>query len=164
MALYKVSHAVARRQASAQYEVKTGALSAGSDLYRARMTAEAAQTYCGTNLACAGFTWQSATKAAAAASAKEKDELPLIFFKGGESTKLGPRARLLCRKRHGQSATVGVEAAVEAAWRVLAAAASAAAAAAHGVPSPRRSLPRLPILPRLLILRVCPSRACQASA
>ena len=84
MALYKVSHAVARRQASAQYEVKTGALSAGSDLYRARMTAEAAQTYCGTNLACAGFTWQSATKLVATASAKEKDELPLIFFKGGE--------------------------------------------------------------------------------
>ena len=41
MALYKVSHHVARKQASAQYAIQHGALSAGSDLYRARMTPEA---------------------------------------------------------------------------------------------------------------------------
>jgi thiol-disulfide isomerase/thioredoxin len=89
MSLYKTSHAVARREANAQYEVKRGALSAGSDLYRARMSAEAAQTYCGTNLVCAGFTWQSAMHqkppGGGAAAGKEADEMPLVFFKGGIS-------------------------------------------------------------------------------
>ena len=60
MKLYKKSHQVARKEASAQYAVMHGALSAGSDLYRARMTAEAAQPYCGSNPSCSGFTWQSA--------------------------------------------------------------------------------------------------------
>ena len=87
MALYKVSHAVARREANAQYEVKRGALSAGSDLYRARMSAEAAQVYCGTNLACSGFTWQSSlhVEGGAKAAKRQADELPLVFFKGGIS-------------------------------------------------------------------------------
>ena len=58
MALYKKSHVVARAEASAQYNIKHGALSAGSDLYRARMTAEKAQTYCGSNLGCAPRTPQ----------------------------------------------------------------------------------------------------------
>ena len=86
MALYRKSHAVARKEANAQYDVRRGALSAGSDLYRARMTSEAAQVYCGTNLQCAGFTWQS-TPQASKGSSKEvhssKDETPLVFFKGG---------------------------------------------------------------------------------
>ena len=84
MALYKVSHAVARKEASAQYTVKHGALSAGSDLYRAKMSTEAAQTYCGSNPSCAGFTWQSLLPAAAP-SKKRVVETALIYFKGGIS-------------------------------------------------------------------------------
>lgn len=85
MALYKVSHAVARKESSAQYTVKHGALSAGSDLYRARMSTEAAQTYCGTNAACSGFTWQSRLPPPPAGQkeADAKKEHPLVYFKSG---------------------------------------------------------------------------------
>jgi len=86
MRLYRVSHHVARKEASAQYVVKHGALSAGSDLYRARMSTDAAQTYCGSNPSCAGFTWQSAIKPTAKApkptESKRIDEAPLVYFKG----------------------------------------------------------------------------------
>ena len=58
MDLFTMSHAVAHKAGAAKFSVKHGALSAGSDLYRARMTREAAETYCGTNPACSGFTWQ----------------------------------------------------------------------------------------------------------
>ena len=92
MSLYKVSHAVARKEASAQYVVKHGALSAGSDLYRARMNTEAAQTYCGSNPSCAGFTWQAPGPHNAPKPPEGKtkshplsEEAPLIYFKGGIS-------------------------------------------------------------------------------
>ena len=88
MALYKVSHTVARKEASAQFVVKHGALSAGSDLYRARMSTEAAQTYCGSNPTCAGFTWQESSGQPKTPPAPGKakpiaSEAPLIYFKGG---------------------------------------------------------------------------------
>ena len=84
MALYKVSHTVARKEASAQYMVKHGALSAGSDLYRARMTTEAAQTYCGSNPSCSGFTWQSSTPPSPPKSVISTKSLhgPLIVHSG----------------------------------------------------------------------------------
>jgi hypothetical protein len=86
MSLYKVSHHVARKEANGKFSVKHGALSAGSDLYRARMSAEAAQTYCGTNDACSGFTWQSTLSdkgGAKGAKSKAVDDPPLVYFKGG---------------------------------------------------------------------------------
>ena len=42
---YKLSHRVAHKEGEARFMIKHGALAAGSDLYRARMDAEAAQTY-----------------------------------------------------------------------------------------------------------------------
>lgn len=52
------------------------------------MNTEAAQTYCGSNPSCAGFTWQSAApnkapSAPSGSAAKPLDEAPLIYFKGG---------------------------------------------------------------------------------
>jgi len=84
MDLYKVAHRVAHKEGEARFVIKHGALAAGSDLYRARLDAEAAQTYCGTNLACAGFTWQSnpphPQKHGQAVAGPE--EAPLVYFKG----------------------------------------------------------------------------------
>ena len=81
---YKVSHRVKHKEGQARFVVKHGALSAGSDLYRARMDAEEAQVYCGTNFACAGFTWQSKpphpVKEGQLVAGPE--EAPLVYFKG----------------------------------------------------------------------------------
>jgi len=93
MDLFTMSHAVAHKAGAAKFSVKHGALSAGSDLYRARMTREAAETYCGTNPACSGFTWQSKTPPSPSAPApnrvkgkaigSEIEELPMVYFKSG---------------------------------------------------------------------------------
>jgi len=85
---YKQSHHIVRKVSAARFEIKHGALSAGSDLYRAKMSAEDAETYCGTNEKCSGFTWQSKASSAPSpppkdAKAKEAPEHPLVYFKGG---------------------------------------------------------------------------------
>lgn len=88
MDLYKKSHVVASADAAAKFVVKHGALSAGSDLYRARLDAAAAQTYCGANAKCAGFTWQPAPAAGAPpkpGAVSKPEEPPLVYFKGGIS-------------------------------------------------------------------------------
>lgn len=92
MDLYKKSHTVHKQDGAAKWAVKHGALSAGSDLYRARLDVVAAQTYCGTNPRCAGFTWQSRLPGAPSTPVKagEKvspgvEEAPLVYFKGGIS-------------------------------------------------------------------------------
>ena len=85
---YKVSHAAKKRINAASFQVKHGALSAGSDLYRARMGADEAQTYCGSNPECSGFTWMSAPSKQAdggKGGAEGAKELPLVFFKSGLS-------------------------------------------------------------------------------
>uniref|UniRef100_A0A7S2GNX8 Thioredoxin domain-containing protein n=1 Tax=Haptolina brevifila TaxID=156173 RepID=A0A7S2GNX8_9EUKA len=86
---YNKAHHIVRKTNAARFEIKHGALSAGSDLYRARMTAEDAETYCGTNDQCSGFTWQSKQDGTSPPSApktagKEDNlELALVYFKGG---------------------------------------------------------------------------------
>ena len=95
MDMYKVSHSVARKANEARFVVKHGALSAGSDLYRARMDTEAAQTYCGNNPGCAGFTWQSRSPPPSPPGAKASfgpAEAPLVYFKGGISVEQAHRS------------------------------------------------------------------------
>jgi len=84
MDLYKVSHRVAHKEGEARFVIKHCALSSGSDLYRARLDAEAAQTYCGSNLACAGFTWQSKPphEKKDGKLVEGPEEAPLVYFKG----------------------------------------------------------------------------------
>jgi thioredoxin-like negative regulator of GroEL len=82
MDTYKLSHRVAKKKSSANFVIKHGALAAGSDLYQAKMDKDAAQTYCGQNLDCAGFTWQSKPKSAdGKVDPEAKAEKPLIYFK-----------------------------------------------------------------------------------
>jgi len=57
MANYQWSDQVVRKRQAAKFEVKRGALSAGADLYRAKMPLVAATTFCGNNEDCVGFTW-----------------------------------------------------------------------------------------------------------
>ena len=90
MALYKTSHDVARSGAKAQFDIKRGALSAGSDLYSAKMLPEAAKTYCGANPSCAGFTWRHAVEASVEGEGvtrkdleREKGQPKLVYFKAG---------------------------------------------------------------------------------
>jgi hypothetical protein len=83
-----VAHHIQKRESTPRFSTKHGALSAGSDLYRARMSIHAAQTYCGANLGCSGFTWQStpgvSSEQEVVDAAKED---PLIYFKAGLSVR-----------------------------------------------------------------------------
>lgn len=56
-------------------QVKHGALTQGTDLYKAKMSVAAASTYCGNNGNCLGFTW------AAPQTKTPKEEDPMVFFK-----------------------------------------------------------------------------------
>lgn len=91
MAAYQKSHVVVLKEAAAKFSVRHGALTSGNDLYRAKMSEEEAQSYCGNNEACSGFTWQSKGHASvdgykgAAGDGKQlpKEELPMVYFKSG---------------------------------------------------------------------------------
>jgi len=78
MDAYKKSHHVIRKDLAARFTVSHGALTAGNDLYRAKMSVNEAATYCGSNKDCADFTWSSHDKD----SGKEGEEKPLVYFKG----------------------------------------------------------------------------------
>jgi len=84
---YRTSHAVLRKQHAARFEVRRGALSAGRDLYRAKMPIVAANTFCGNNEECIGFTY--AAEEMPAKDAKPDPfmpgENPLIYFKSGRA-------------------------------------------------------------------------------
>jgi thiol-disulfide isomerase/thioredoxin len=85
MDTYKKSHHVIRKDHSARFTVSHGALTAGNDLYRAKMHVNEAATYCGNNEQCAGFTWASDPKAKDKEKQAEGDgdaDKPLIYFKG----------------------------------------------------------------------------------
>lgn len=78
MDAYKKSHHVIRKDLAARFSVSHGALTAGNDLYRAKMHVNEAATYCGSNEQCAGFTWASNDKDKTA----EDGDKHLIYFKG----------------------------------------------------------------------------------
>jgi len=94
MATYQKSHIVVQKEGAARFAVRHGALTAGNDLYRAAMTEQQAQVYCGKNEACSGFTWQSKASAANTVKrepkkgeeAKAGPELPMVYFKSGLDT------------------------------------------------------------------------------
>ena len=61
---YQSSHpALAAAKRSARFTVHHGALTEGSDLYRAKMDVAEAQAFCGNNPSCVGFTWHGDKKA-----------------------------------------------------------------------------------------------------
>jgi len=85
MTAYKKSHTVLRKQHIARFDVVRGALTGGTELYRAKMEVASAQTFCGSNPACVGFTWaEPAVDASKTNEEKPAHEQPMIFFKGGE--------------------------------------------------------------------------------
>lgn len=81
MTSYQKSHAVLRKQHSAKFEVRRGALSSGRELYRARMRMVSAHTFCGNNDECVGFTWGDEGPLRTDDSFAP-GENPLIYFKG----------------------------------------------------------------------------------
>jgi len=76
MTNYKKSHKIVSKRSSAHFEMRRGALVVGGDLYRAKMSQADAQTYCGNNDGCMGFTW--------AKDPTSSEEIPMIFFKEGK--------------------------------------------------------------------------------
>uniref|UniRef100_A0A7S3ES13 Thioredoxin domain-containing protein n=1 Tax=Haptolina ericina TaxID=156174 RepID=A0A7S3ES13_9EUKA len=95
MDTYQKSHIVVQKEGAARFAVRHGALTAGNDLYRASMTEQQAQVYCGKNEACSGFTWQSkaSTSPPPPMPPTKKDslvkagpELPMVYFKSGLDT------------------------------------------------------------------------------
>ena len=77
---YQSSHpALAAAKRSARFTVHHGALTEGSDLYRAKMDVAEAQAFCGNNPSCVGFTWHGDKKA-------YEKEKPMVYFKGQGTT------------------------------------------------------------------------------
>ena len=76
MDAYKKSHHVIRKDLAARFTVSHGALTAGNDLYRAKMSVNEAATYCGSN-AQRGSPWSSHDKD----GSKDGEEKPLVYFK-----------------------------------------------------------------------------------
>jgi len=81
MTAYRKSHDVMRKQEAARYDVVRGAITVGDDLYRSQMEVASAQTFCGNNPNCMGFTWAQPAEDKQGEGAKE---LPMIYFKGGD--------------------------------------------------------------------------------
>eukprot|EP00962_Isochrysis_galbana_P005490 scaffold1487_cov116-Isochrysis_galbana.AAC.29 len=85
MEAYSWSAGVARKQHAARFEVRRGALSAGRDLYRAKMPLVAANTFCGNNEDCVGFTWSEEELKASEPTAFMPGQNPLIYFKSAKA-------------------------------------------------------------------------------
>lgn len=86
MKAYDWSSGVARKQHSARFEVRRGALTAGRDLYRAKMPLVAASTFCGNNDDCIGFTWSEEELKASEPTAFMPGQNPLIYFKSAKAS------------------------------------------------------------------------------
>lgn len=85
MESYSWSAGVARKQHAARFEVRRGALSAGRDLYRAKMPLVAANTFCGNNDDCVGFTWSQEELKGSEPTPFMPGQNPLIYFKSAKA-------------------------------------------------------------------------------